>query len=62
MGFLREKFYLLSSIPGDRTFGFRQDKKQSCSPRQGIPVGTGFGEFLQTPEGRGFLLLDLPFV
>ena len=37
-------------------------KKQSCSPRQGLRVGTSFGEFRQTPRGRGFLLLGLFFI
>ena len=55
----REKLYLLSRISVDRTVGFRRDKKQSCSPRQGLHVGTGLREFLQTLEGRVFLLLGL---
>ena len=33
------------SVFGDRTVGFRRSKKQSCSPRQGLRVGTGFVEF-----------------
>ena len=49
-------------IPGDRTVGFRRDKEQSCSPWQGLHVGTSFGEFLQTPGKVGvFLLLVLFF-
>ena len=61
-GFYREKLYLLSRIPDGRTIGFRRGKKQSCSPRQGLHVGTSFMEFQQNPRGRGFLLLDLPLV
>ena len=45
VGFEREKLYLLSRIPGDGTVGFWRGKKQSCSPRQGLRVGTSFGEF-----------------
>ena len=62
-GFLeRERLHLLSKIPGDRTVGFRRGKEQSCSPRQGLRVGTSFGEFPQTPEKVGvFLLLALFF-
>ena len=56
----RERLHLLSKIPGDRTVGFRRGKEQSCSPRQGLHVGTSFGEFPQTPGKVGvFLLLDL---
>ena len=58
----REKLYLLSRIPGYRTVGFRRGKKQSCSPRQGLRVGTSFRKFRQTSEGRGFFLLGLFFI
>ena len=58
----REKVQLLSRFPGDWTVGFQRGKKQSYSPRQGLRVGTVFGEFRQTPKGRGFLLLDLILV
>ena len=34
-----------------------QDKKENCSTRRGLRVGTEFREFLQTPRGRGFSLL-----
>ena len=62
-GFLeREKLYPLSRILGDRTVGYRRGKKQSCSPRQGLRVGTSFGKFQQTSEGKGFLLLGLFFI
>ena len=54
-----EKLYLLSRFLGDRTVGFWRGKKQSCSLLQGQRVGTDFGEFRQTQEGRGFLLLGL---
>ena len=57
--FYRKRVQLLSKFLGDRTVGFRRSKKQSCSPRQGLRVGTGLGEFRQTPKGRGFLLLGL---
>ena len=47
----REKFYLLSIIPGDQTVGFRRGKKQSCSPRQRLRMVTGFGG-VSTNSGR----------
>ena len=46
----RERLHLLSKFPGDRTVGFLRGKEQSCSPRQGLHVGTSFGEFRQTPK------------
>ena len=52
-GILERQSLPLSRISGDRTVGFLRGKKQSCSPRQGLRVGTGFGEFRQTPEGTG---------
>ena len=61
-GFYREELYLLSRFPGDRSGKLWRVKKQSCSPWQGLRVGTGFGEFRQTPKGRGFLLLVLFFI
>ena len=61
-GFLEREALPLSRILGDRTVGFQLDKKQSCSPRQGLRVGTSFGEFQQTSEGMGFLLLGLFFI
>ena len=61
--FYREKLYLLSRISGDRTGELRRGKKKSCSPRQGLHVGTSLGEFRQTPGKVGvFLLLTLLFV
>ena len=41
---------LLSRFPGFQTVGSRRDKKQSCSTRQELRVGTGFGEFRQLQE------------
>ena len=40
---------LLSRIPGVRTVGFLRAKKQSGSTHRGHGMGTGFGEFRQTP-------------
>ena len=48
---------LLSKISGDLTVGSLRDKKESCSTRRGLRLGTGFREFPQTPRGRGFSLL-----
>ena len=42
---------------GNPTVGSLQDKKDSCSTRRGLRVGTRFKEFPQTPRGRGFSLL-----
>ena len=42
---------------GDPTVGSLQDKKENCSMRRGLRVGTGFKEFPQTLRGRGFSLL-----
>ena len=48
---------LLSRNTGDPTVdGFRY-KKESCSTRKGLRVGTRFKEFRQTPRGSGFSLL-----
>ena len=43
---------LLSKISGDPTVGSLRDKKESCSMRRGLRVGTEFKEFRQTPRGR----------
>ena len=51
----REK--LLSKNTGDPTVGSVRDKKENCSTRRGLRMGTGFREFPQTPRGRGFSLL-----
>ena len=47
---------LLSKIPGDPTVEIRREKKQSCSTRRDLHMGTGFEEFQKTPRGRGFSL------
>ena len=41
----------------DPTVGSLRDKKENCSSRRGLRVGTRFREFPQTPRGRGFFLL-----
>ena len=38
--------------------GSLRDKKESCSTRRGLRVGTRFMEFPQTPRGKGFSLLE----
>ena len=48
---------LLSKFPADPTVKILRDKKESCSTRRGLSVGSGFREFRQTPKGRGFSLL-----
>ena len=53
----RERERLLSSFLANPTVGGLRDKKESCSMRIGLLVGTGFREFPQTPRGRGFSLL-----
>ena len=53
----REREPLLSIFAGNPTVGIRREKKESCSTRRGLLVGTGFREFPQTPRGRGFSLL-----
>ena len=35
----------LSKIPVDRIVGFFRSKKESCSTRRGLRVGTGLGSF-----------------
>ena len=40
----------LSRFPGFRTVGSRRAKKQSCSTRKGLRVGTGFGDFRQLQD------------
>ena len=54
-----ERDKLLSKISRDPIVGSLRDKKESCSTRRGLRVGTGFKEFPQTPRGRGFSLLGL---
>ena len=41
---------LLSRFLGFQTVGSCRAKKQSCSTRQGLRVGTGFVEFRQLQE------------
>ena len=41
---------LLSRFPGVRTIKSCRAKKQSCSTRQGLCVGTSFVEFRQIQE------------
>ena len=48
---------LLSRLSGNPTVDSLRDKKESCSTRRGLLVGTGFREFPQTPRGRSFSLL-----
>ena len=55
--FFRERVVLLSRIVGDPTISGFRGKKESCSTRKGLRVGTRFKEFRQTPRGRGFSLL-----
>ena len=47
---------LLSRISEDSTVSGLRGKKESCSTRKGLHVGTKFKEFRQTPRGRGFSL------
>ena len=55
--FYLEREPLLSSFPANPTVGSLWDKKESCSTRRGLRVGTGFRKFPQTPRGKGFSLL-----
>ena len=55
--FFLEREKLLSRIPANPTVGSLRDKKESCSTRKGLCVGTKFREFSQTPRCRGFSLL-----
>ena len=45
--------YLLFRFSGDQSGKLRRGKKQSWFPLQELRVGTGIGEFRQTPGGRG---------
>ena len=38
----------------ERSSTFRRGKEKSCSPRQGLHVGTRVGEFDKIRKGRGF--------
>ena len=48
---------LLSRNMGDPTVDDFWYKRESCSTRKGLRVGTRFKEFRQTLRGRGFSLL-----
>ena len=56
-GFSLRGSFLLSRNTGDPTVGGLQNKKERCSTRRGLRVGTKFRGFPQTPKGRGFSLL-----
>ena len=58
MIFFLEREKLLSKFPAYPTVKILRDKKESCSTRRGLRVGSGFREFRQTPRGRGFILLE----
>ena len=45
-----EREHLLSRFLADRTFGFRRNKKESCSTRRGLHVGTYMVEIRQLQE------------
>ena len=60
--FSRER---VSSFPlgflNDPTVSSLRDKKENCSMRRGLRVGTRFREFPQTPRGMGFSQLAFYF-
>ena len=60
-GFLFGRFLeresTFSRFSANPTVGGLRDKKENCSTRRGLRVGTIFREFPQTPRGRGFSLL-----
>ena len=45
-----EREHLLSRIPVNQTVGSRRSKKESCSTRRGLRVGTNLVEFRQLQE------------
>ena len=49
LSFFLERDRLLSSFSVDPAVGSLRDKKESCSTRRGLRVGTRFKEFRQTP-------------
>ena len=55
--FFLEREKLLSKFSADPTVRIIRDKKENCSTRRGLRVGSNFREFRQTPRGRGFSLL-----
>ena len=52
LGDFKRERALLSKNTGDPTVGNLRDKKENCSTRRGLRVGTGFREF---PQTLGFL-------
>ena len=58
LGDFKRERALLSKISRDPTVDRLRDKKENCSTRRGLRVGTGFREFPQTPRGRIFSLLE----
>ena len=54
---MRERESLLFKIPDDPTVESLRSKKEGCSTRRGLRVGSDFREFRQTPRGRAFFLL-----
>ena len=49
---------LLFRISGDPTVGGLRGEKEKRSTRSRLRVDSGFSEFLQTPRGRIFSLLE----
>ena len=47
--FLERECFILSRFLLDPTIGSLRDKKENCSTRRGLRVGTRFKEFRQTP-------------
>ena len=52
-----EREHLLSRIPANWIVGFRRSKKESCSTRRGLRVGTNLVEFRQLQEVGIFFYL-----
>ena len=50
---------LLSKFSANPTVRIFRDKKESCSMRRGLRVGSDFRDFRQTSRGRSFILLGL---
>ena len=55
---LEREGLLLSRNTHDPTVGSLRGKKESCSTRSGLRMGTGFVSFRQTLRGKGFSLLE----
>ena len=60
--FSLERERLLSKFSANPTVRILRDKKESCSTRRGLRVGSGFREFHQTLRGRGFSLLGFYYL